>query len=324
MVSQSARHSLSTSAPSGSSDTPDTSGPASTRWASSGPSSAISTNPLITPGMSLRRSHRLTCTTSRGIVGRRVTVEHEARVVSHCSLRSVATVVHDRTLPVGPRRQTDGPEDRADRSRIQTPVLGRERVDRRRDDDQSVAVDPTRRVDLPREHEGIGAFEVGPEEGPRLVGLVVAGVTPDMASPDDTHTGGTEPVDHSRGLGVVEQHDVTGIDQRQHLGRVGAQIPFVRDVLGRPDRAAVAPRTVQEVVQSLRDGEELGRRHPVRASGSRSAHPSRRREASGASRPRHRRATSRSRARSCGRRTPPAPAPRRPQGDGRVQASGCS
>ncbi len=63
------RHSASTSAPSGSSVTPETSGPTSIRWTSSSRRSREPTKPRITPAMSLSRSQRLTCSTTRASRG---------------------------------------------------------------------------------------------------------------------------------------------------------------------------------------------------------------------------------------------------------------
>jgi hypothetical protein len=191
------------------------------------------------------------------VVGRRLAVEDEGRVVPHCSRRAVATLELHRALPVRSGGQPHGSENGVDRPRIQAPVLRRERIDRRRDDDEAIAVDPTRRVDLAREHEGVGAFDVGPQERPRLVRLVVTRIAAHMTPPHHARAGRTEPVDHAGRLRIVQQHDVATVDKGEHLGEVGAQVPFVGAVLVRAEWTTVAPRAVQEVVQSLRDREEL-------------------------------------------------------------------
>ena len=173
------------------------------------------------------------------------------------ALGAVAAFEVDGPVRIRAGDHPDGGEDRADRSRIQFAVLGRERVDRRRDDDEPLPVHAVRHVFLPREHEGVGPFEVGPQEGPRLVGLVVGRVAPDVTTPHDPDAGRPEAVDHACGLGVVQQHDVAAVDQGEHLGDVGADDPFVAGTLVLAEWTAVARVAMQQVVQALRDGEEL-------------------------------------------------------------------
>ena len=201
-----ARHSASTSAPSGSSVTPDTSGPTSMRWASPGPSAAILTNPSSTPAMSLSRSQRLTCTMRRASCGGGGAVGDQAGVVPDRARRAVASLEAARAVRA-PRRR---PVRRSPGSRRPSPgraaVLGRERVDRRRDDDDPLPVDPVRHVLPPGEHERVGVFDVRPEERPRLVGLGVAGVAPDMATPHDADAvcaRGRRPCRRSGGRGAA-------------------------------------------------------------------------------------------------------------------------
>ena len=76
-----------------------------------------------------------------------------------------------------------------------------------------VPLHPVRHVLLTREHERVGGRDVALEERPRLVGLVVARVAPDVAAPHDPDAGGPQAVDHAGGLGVMEDHDVAGTDQ---------------------------------------------------------------------------------------------------------------
>ena len=153
--------------------------------------------------------------------------------------------------------QADRRQDPSTVVRIQLAVLGRERVDRRRDDDHPVPVHPLRHVLRSREHEGVGTFDVVPEERPCLVGLVVAGVATDVATPHDPHAGRPEPLHHAGRLRIVQQHDVAATDLGEEVGEVRGEDTFVRGVLGGTERAAVPRIPVQAVVQALRDGEEL-------------------------------------------------------------------
>ena len=79
-----------------------------------------------------------------------------------------------------------------------------------------------------------------------------------MAPPHHANAGRAKPIDHAGRLGVVEEHDVAGVDQPEHLREVGTEHPFVGGALARAERTTVACRTVQQVVQSLREREELG------------------------------------------------------------------
>ena len=153
--------------------------------------------------------------------------------------------------------QADRRQDPPDGRRIQLAVLGREGVDRWRDDDHSVPVHPLRHVLRSREHERVGTFDVMPEERPCLVGLVVAGVATDMATPHDPHTGRPEPLHHACRLRIVQQHDVAMTDLGEEVGEVRAEDTFERGVLGGTERPPVPRIPVQAVVQALRDGEEV-------------------------------------------------------------------
>ena len=194
---------------------------------------------------------------SRASWGGGWSVGDEVGVAPDGALRAVAAFEVDGTVRIRAGDHPDGGEDRADRPRSQFAVLGGERVDRRRDDDEPFPVHAVRHVFLPREHEGVGAFEIGPEEVPRLVGLVVSRIAPDVTTPHDPDAGRPEAVDHARGLGIVQQHDVAVVDQGEHLGDVGADDPFVAGTLVLAEWTAVARVAMQQVVQALRDGEEL-------------------------------------------------------------------
>ena len=235
-----ARQSASTSAPSGSSVTPDTSGPASMRWASPGPSAAILTNPSSTPAMSLSRSQRLTCTMSRASWG-----GGAPSAIRPVWCRSVPGVPSRRSKSTGPSGSAPVTSPTVarialDRHRVELAVLGRERIDGRRDDDDPLSVHPVRHVLQPREHEGVGVFDVRPEERPRLVRLGVAGVAPDVAAPHDPHAAsraGRRPCRRSAGRGAARSRaSRSGAPSRR---RSRSTTSFVRSAL---DRCRVAHR----------------------------------------------------------------------------------
>ncbi len=78
-----------------------------------------------------------------------------------------------------------------------------------------------------------------------------------MAAPHDDHPGTGEGLGEPCGLGIVQQDDVARPDQRQQLIGVGAQDLLVVASFGAAERAAVAGRAVQVVVNALRDLEEV-------------------------------------------------------------------
>ena len=188
---------------------------------------------------------------------RRRSVGDESRAGSDSPDRPVTTCEGDGALGRDPIDQAHRREDGIDGRRIQVAVLGREGVDRGRDDHDSVAVDPLRHVLRPREHEGVGTFEVGPEERPGLVRQLVAAVASDVAAPHDPHPRCPDALDHARRLRVVQHHDVAGIDPGEEVREVRGQDAFERGVLGGTERPVIPRIAVQAVVQTLRDGEEL-------------------------------------------------------------------
>ena len=142
-------------------------------------------------------------------VGRwRRAVRHQAGAAAHGAGRPVSPLEADR--PVGRRavEQTDGRQHEADGRRIDLAVLRRERVDRRRDHREPLPVEPGGWVLTPREDEGVGLLDVGPEERPPQFGLLVGVVAPDVAAPHDSGAGGPHTIDHAGGLRVVEHNDV--------------------------------------------------------------------------------------------------------------------
>jgi hypothetical protein len=74
------------------------------------------------------------------------------------------------------------------------------------------------------------------------------------------HHPGTSPPDHlddPGGLGVVNQHDITGLYQCAQLLGIPAEHPLVVGPLSLAERAAVAKGAIEPVVDPLGDREEL-------------------------------------------------------------------
>ena len=160
-------------------------------------------------------------------------------------------------VPIGMGRM---PQSRgAMRNDRSTPAPGSSpRTGRWRDHDRPVVVEPAGCVDAPAEHGRVGILDVGPQERPCRAGELVGCVPPDMASPGDPYRLVPQAVDESRRLRIVKHDDVEWGDARQQRFQVaGEHLPVmvVFRLVGPP---AVAGITVQQVVGSFGDGEELG------------------------------------------------------------------
>ena len=118
------------------------------------------------------------------VVGRRRPVD-ETGVDPYRAGRAIAPVETRSGRRVGPADESCRGEDRAHGLRRELLVLGGERVDRGGDDDEPSLVHPHRGVGAPREHVGVGPFDVRAQKRPRSLGLGVARVPPDMAPPGD-------------------------------------------------------------------------------------------------------------------------------------------
>ena len=122
-------------------------------------------------------------------------------------------------------------------------VLGRERVDRRRDDHHARRVEPLPRERLAREHVGVGLFEVRDEEPPRLAREVVGKVEADVRPPDERDVARRpQPREHPGGLRVVEDHDVTGshgLGERLRVRPAAALVGRALSVTERAPRWAI-------------------------------------------------------------------------------------
>jgi hypothetical protein len=162
----------------------------------------------------------------------------------------------DRSHPTPVLDQPRPDEDRADVLRAQWHVLDGERVDRRRDDDQPLVLDPLRCVLPPREHQRLCRPEVWPQELPRGPREVVGPVASHVAAPDHSRPHLAQACGEPGGLGIMEQDDVTRRDPRCQVREVGAEHRLVVLTLLAPEGPAVPRFAVQRVVQPLRDGEE--------------------------------------------------------------------
>ena len=79
----------------------------------------------------------------------------------------------------------------------------------------------------------------------------------DVAAPDHVGAGSNQAGCQARRLGVVEQHDVAGPHPRTDLGGIVPERLLVDLALGLAEIRSVPGRTVEGVVQPLRDLEEL-------------------------------------------------------------------
>ena len=136
-------------------------------------------------------------------------------------------------------------------------VLGGEGVQRGRDHPHSVHVQPVGHVRRPREDRRIGLPDVRLEEPPRQLRAVVARVAPHVTSPHDDRPERAHPFDQPRGLGVVQQNQVTGLHELAQPGEVALEHRLVESALPVCQRAAVALRAVQQVVEALGEPEEV-------------------------------------------------------------------
>ena len=101
-------------------------------------------------------------------------------------------------------------------------VLGRQRVDGRRDDADLCGIQPRRHVLAPGEDEGPAGPEVRTEDGPGLVRPPVGVSTPTWRPPHHQRPRPGEGWRHAGGLGIVEEHHVTGthpVDEGVGVGR---------------------------------------------------------------------------------------------------------
>jgi hypothetical protein len=131
-------------------------------------------------------------------------------------------------------------QDAPDRLLGEPLILGGERVDRGWD-----RLDPGRIADggcvLPSgEDERVGSLEVGLEEPPSLLGVLVRLVGSDVTAPDDPGSPPRKVRDQPRRLGIVEQDDVVGPDERTELERVLVEHALVEG----PDARVQRHRTI--------------------------------------------------------------------------------
>ena len=215
--------------------------------------------PVSTPVMSLRWSQRLTCTTSRSeAVGR-----HGSSPIRSRYCRTSPWLPSRRVNGSGPSAST--PASSPVRTRMprtsagcHLPVLGRERVDRRRDHPERVAVHPLRCIGVAGEDERVGVLDV------RSAGMPSPART--TRSARRSRCGSARPRSRRVSRSPSTRPAVCGscsstmsprpdhLSDQLQVGRLDLLV--VRRARVRP-AGRRHPRAVQPVVQSLGDREEL-------------------------------------------------------------------
>jgi hypothetical protein len=127
------------------------------------------------------------------------------------------------------------------------PVLRRQRIDRRRDQPQAVAVEPVWRVLTAGEHERVRPLEVAPEELPALNGSGAGRVAADVGTPRDASAGTAQRLHQAGRLRVVQHDPVNGIVQA--LGE--REEPFVAIDDQPPGPDARVQEVAEQIVQHL-------------------------------------------------------------------------
>ena len=77
-----------------------------------------------------------------------------------------------------------------------------------------------------------------------------------MRAPDHQRARRPDDVHEARGLGIVQKHHVSGIDERQDLSGVTGDRGLVAFVLGGAEPPTVSGEAVETVVEALGQGEE--------------------------------------------------------------------
>ena len=147
-------------------------------------------------------------------------------------------------------------EDRQHALAVELLVLGREGVDRGRDD-RDLLVEPLPLEGLAREDVGVRVADVGDEELPRPARERVGPVEADVTAPHRRAADVADRRDQAGRLRVVDDHHVLGLDELPELGGV-ALGHLVKDAARVVvEVAAIAGRAVQEVVDPLGEDEEV-------------------------------------------------------------------
>ena len=182
---------------------------------------------------------------------------HDLALVGHPPRRSVAT--DERRLDVGvATRDARVHEDRRTDVVVQHFVLRREGIDRGRDDVNPRRIDRTGNEGPAGEDVRGRAVEMRAQEVPCLQHVAVRLVRTDVAPPDDGRSPLPHAFDEPRGLWVVEDDHVAATHSRRERGGVAGGDVLVVTTFSGAEPPAVTGRAVQEVVDALGDGEELG------------------------------------------------------------------
>ncbi len=221
-----------------------------------------SAKPRITPIGSLSRSQRETCATSGvSTSGSKRVADHLAAALDPPGAPGRALEDRGGAVAVVLGEQAGVTEDRLHLGLLHLLVLGRERVDRGRDDrDRRLAVAAAfGHVGNAREDAGVDGGDVGGEEIPAFPAALVVVVGADVAAPDHGAPGADDVRDQARGLGIVKEDDVARPERGEHGLGVGPADALEGLALGLAQRPAVPVLAVQAVVQPLGQGEELRR-----------------------------------------------------------------
>jgi hypothetical protein len=88
--------------------------------------------------------------------------------------------------------------------------------------------------------------------------MCVGQVGTNVAPPDDACASTRQMAGHTSRLGIVEDHDVAGLYPTAQRSRVGFKGGAVAGVFIPTEKSGIPRCSMEAVVQSLRDGKELG------------------------------------------------------------------
>ena len=148
----------------------------------------------------------------------RAPLEEQSRMLSERAPRPVAVIERDSGRPFATRvDQTCPSQRRRDLIVVEGNILGTERIERRGDDEQTVTRNPARRELFAREDERLSAADELVEERPARLSQFISFVSTDVTPPDNVRTDCPDSVNEPGGLGIMEHHDITGLDHSVEL-----------------------------------------------------------------------------------------------------------